>query len=158
MGTTIVLHYLEVDNYDPETWDDDGSFQTDGLPARCTADSPYFHIELEFAGGTAAGGPWLNFIIVDCIDQDLVGKEICCSSDVHDGFERCTYSARREWDDGFVSNAPLDAEGLPYREGGTPDGSGTPMGGEVIPDLDGMQFDVPDALLRAWTAWIDEDR
>ena len=58
------------------------------------------------------------------------------------------YHAERAWSDGFVANATEDDGPLPYYSDGTEPGEGTPMGGGIIPELDGMAFWVPDAVFE----------
>lgn len=128
----LVLEYI----FNPE--------YTDFMPARLNENYPYLHIELELIGGTAAGSPWLLWKIVDCIDSDLVGQEILTAGD---GGEHHTYEAKLAWDDGFVANTTQ--EDLPYREGDS-EGGGTPMGGSVLPKLDGMRFWVPEGVVDAF--------
>ena len=108
-----------------------------------------FWVELKLVGGTAAGTAWYLFEIVaaGCPDRivppaNIVGKYLCI------GDADLTYHSRREWDDGFVSNASIDADDLPYREGGEPDGSGTGMGGDIVLELDGLSIPEFDFTMR----------
>lgn len=88
--------------------------------------------------GWATGSCHLVFEIVACaMRPDWHGRQIACEySD-----DECHYEAKMSWSDGFVINADSDRTDLPYREGGEPDGTGTPIGGSIIPELDGLGFE-----------------
>jgi hypothetical protein len=121
---TIPLRFLHPEA-DPDEWDRDPRDQRVDVPAYCTPTRPYMYLELELISGTMAGTPWVVLKVVDCIDLDLVGKEICCENTYVD-------------DDG---NLYLIYEAK--------------MGGEVIPVLDGMRFWVPKAAWDAFMPEAD---
>jgi hypothetical protein len=95
-----------------------------------------YHVELKPIDGWAAGTLWHVWEIVDCIDEELIGKTLCIMYDME-------YSARREWDGGFVSNT--SDPNVPYHKYDiNVDGCGTPMGGEVVLEMDGLWM--PDGI------------
>ena len=115
-------------------------------------------IVLRMNGGTAAGGPWLHFVIVKITDPECqvdVGKQIDVEDGYYDGDAEADggfwveYRAERTWDDGFVANAGF-GEKVPYYSDGREPG-GTPMGGSVIPGMDGLRFWVPLAVYEEAT-------
>ena len=99
-------------------------------------------IELECVDGYGAGCCWWIFEIKNGVHA---GKTICIKEN---GTDPMKYRACQEWDDGAVSNTNKDQIELPYREGEAPDGTGTGMGGYIIPELDGLTIpaEFPDIL------------
>jgi hypothetical protein len=113
---------------------------------------PDLGVTLEMNGGTCAGTMYMNFIIRACEEHPhIVGREICCDADYEfgpdgQGWYSCHYTAELQWSDGFIANT--DDETLPcysyqYYED-IRDGCGTPMGGSIVPELDGIRFICPD--------------
>ena len=103
-------------------------------------------------GGWAAGIGFYLVEVVHCpADPSLIGKHLCCG----EYWPTCVYRAEVEWSDGFVSNVSTDCEDLPYySDGRVPDG-GTPMGGEIVPELDGLRFKVTQRHIDRHLRWID---
>ena len=107
-----------------------------GLPATMDDQYSYMNFTFRLVDGYAAGGVWLTFEITDCIDDRMIGKHICCEvidQGANGGgyYGLVEYRARVENDDGFLSNTDGD------------DG----MGGSVVPELNGMQFWVPQRVM-----------
>ena len=99
---------------------------------------------LGLTGGTAAGTAWYTVMILHCpANESIVGKELCAEVMLYmPDVEWCQYRACNEWSDGFVSNADINREDLSYYSDGRGPGEGTPMGGEIVPELDGLMFAV----------------
>jgi len=111
-------------------------------------------LEVEVNGATAAGVTWYQLRVTKCESHPhLVGKLIdCVEVDIIDDESFVSYVAEVEWDDGFISNT--SDETLGYRTEGPRDGSGTPMGGELVPELNGLhvgikEFDYADYAIHS---------
>lgn len=72
MATRAILEYHLADG------DESEHHQTWGLPARCTDDTPYFHIELDEVLERLGVA---TFEVACCIDTDLVGRRLEFSVD-----------------------------------------------------------------------------
>ena len=93
-------------------------------------------VKLMFVDAVAAGTCFGIFEVIKFGDKDeLIGKKICVELEETIGM----YFAEHIWSDGFVANWSTDesVEPPPYRKGDD-DNEGTAMGGEIVPELNGL--------------------
>jgi hypothetical protein len=124
-----------------------GGVITEDVDAKLTGYLPDGYgssVELELIDCVCAGEVWFVFRVVGPTGHREIA--VCEDSPI------MTYHAMNEWSDGYVSNVPTDATNLPYRRGGALDGSGTGMGGDVHPDLDGLWM--TDDAVRAAESYL----